>query len=397
MSRTGIVWHESFTGYNFGAEHPMNPVRLDLTARLCREFGLLDGEGVEVLNPDIPSDETLLTVHSPQYVAAVRQASENPAAAQTRFGLGTDDDPAFFGIHDVSARIVAGTLAVTKGVWEGTYRHGVNFCGGMHHAMPDAASGFCIYNDAGVAIQWLLDQGAQRVAYVDVDAHHGDGVERVFWDDPRVLTISIHETGAVLFPGTGFPGDTGGPNARGTAVNIALPPGVGDSPWLRAYHAIVPGVLRAFRPEFIVSQHGADSHAHDPLAHLALSVDAQRLTIESIRDLAFELCGGKWVGLGGGGYDVLNVVPRTWTHLVAAARHRDISVDADVPQAWLDYVKDRFGADAPPQMGDGASENGRIWWRSWNAGFDPENSVDRSVMSTREAIFPSHGLDLWFD
>ena len=397
MSRTGIVWHESFTGYNFGVEHPMNPVRLDLTARLCHEFGLLDGEGVEVLNPDVPDDDVLLTVHSPAYVAAVRQASENPAAAQARFGLGTDDDPAFVGIHDVSARIAAGTLAVAKGVWEGSYRHGVNFCGGMHHAMPDTASGFCIYNDAGVAIQWLLDHGAQRVAYVDVDAHHGDGVERMFWDDPRVLTISIHETGAVLFPGTGFPGDTGGPDAPASAVNIALPPGVGDSPWLRAYHAIVPPVLRAFRPEIIVSQHGADSHAHDPLAHLALSVDAQRLAIESMRDLAFELCGGKWVGLGGGGYDVVNVVPRTWTHLVAAARHRDIAVDTEVPPSWLEHVKARLGADAPDRMGDGASEGGRIWWRSWSAGFDPENSVDRSVMATREAIFPALGLDLWFD
>lgn len=397
MSRTGIVWHESFTDYNFGANHPMNPVRLDLTARLCREFGLLDGDGVELLNPDVPGDDVLLTVHTPQYVTAVRQASQNPAAAQQRYGLGTDDDPAFAGIHEISARIAAGTLAVTAGVWAGAYRHGVNFTGGMHHAMPHMASGFCIYNDAAIGIQWLLDHGAHKVAYIDVDAHHGDGVERIFWDDPRVLTVSIHETGAVLFPGTGFPGDTGGPHARATAVNIALPPGVGDSPWLRAFHAIVPSVVRAFKPDFIVSQHGADSHAHDPLAHLALSVDAQRMAIETIRDLAFELCDGKWVGLGGGGYDVVGVVPRTWTHLVAAARHRDIAVEEEVPRAWLAHVKERFGVDAPDRMGDGASERGRIWWRSWNAGFDPDNSVDRSVMATREAVFPALGLDIWFD
>lgn len=397
MTRTGIVWHESFTNYNFGASHPMNPIRLDLTARLSREFGLLDAEGVELLNPDVPTDDLLLTVHTPQYVEAVRKASRDPEAASERFGLGTEDDPAFAGIHEISARIVAGTLAVTRGVWEGTYRHGVNFTGGMHHAMPNTAAGFCIYNDAGVAIKWLLDHGAQRVAYVDVDAHHGDGVERIFWDDPRVLTVSIHETGAVLFPGTGFPGDTGGPEARASAVNIALPPGVGDSPWLRAFNAIVPSVLRAFRPQIIISQHGADSHAHDPLAHLALSVDAQRIAIETMRDLSYELCGGKWVGLGGGGYEVVNVVPRTWTHLVAAAQHKDISVNEAVPAAWLEYVRERFDMDAPRHMGDGASEDGRIWWRSWDAGFDPDNSVDRSVMATREAIFPAHGLDIWFD
>lgn len=397
MSRTGIVWHESFTNYNFGVSHPMNPVRLDLTARLSREFGLLDGPDVDLLNPDVPGDDVLETVHTPDYVAAVRQASENPDAAQTKYGLGTEDDPAFAGVHDVSARIAAGSLAVAKGVWEGDYRHGVNFCGGMHHAMPNSASGFCIYNDAGVAIKWLLDNGAQKVAYVDTDAHHGDGVERIFWDDPRVLTVSIHETGAVLFPGTGFPGDTGGPDARGSAVNIALPPGVGDSPWLRAFNAIVPNVLRAFKPDIIVSQHGADAHAHDPLAHLALSVDAQRLAIETIRDLAFELCGGKWVGLGGGGYEVIQVVPRVWTHLVAAAKHEDISVQTETPQPWRDYVRERFDMAAPEHMGDGASENGRIWWRSWNAGFDPDNSVDRSIMATREAVFPTLGLDLWFD
>lgn len=397
MTRTGIVWDPSFTGYNFGDQHPMNPVRLDLTARLCREFGLLDHEGAALINPDVPEDDVLLSVHTPEYVDAVKTASADPAAALQKFGLGTEDDPAFAGIHEISARIAAGSLAVAKGVWEGEFRHGVNFTGGLHHAMPGTAAGFCIYNDAAVAISWLLEHGAQRVAYVDVDAHHGDGVERMFWDDPRVLTVSVHETGAVLFPGTGFAGDTGGPAAPASAVNLALPPGVGDAPWLRAFHAVVPAVLRAFSPEIIISQHGADSHSSDPLAHLALSVDAQRLAIETMRDLSYELCGGKWVGLGGGGYEVVGVVPRTWTHLVAAAAHRDLSVEEPVPGAWLAHVRERFGTDAPRHMGDGASEGGRIWWRSWDAGFDPENSVDRAVMATREAVFPGLGLDVWFD
>src|SRR5665647_923379 len=177
-----VVWDQSFTGYDFGLDHPMNPLRLDLTARLCGAFGLFDGPDVEVVNPAVPDDEVLLTVHDAAYVAAVRQASVEPRDADQSRGLGTEDDPAFHEMHDISARIAAGSLDVAGAVWRGETEHGVNFCGGLHHAMPDRASGFCIYNDVAVAIKSLLDNGAQRVAYVDVDVHHGDGVERIFWD-----------------------------------------------------------------------------------------------------------------------------------------------------------------------------------------------------------------------
>lgn len=392
-----IVWDESFTDYDFGSQHPMNPVRLELTARLCREFGLFDADSAQVVVPDVPPDDVLLTVHRPEYVAAVREASLDPSTASQAFGLGTEDDPAFPGIHDVSARIVAGTLDIAQAVWRGEAEHGVNFCGGLHHAMPGYASGFCIYNDAAVAITWLLEHGAKKVAYVDVDAHHGDGVERIFWNDPRVMTISVHETGTVLFPGTGFPADSGGPDARGCAVNVALPPGVSDGPWLRAFHAVVPALLRVFQPDFIVSQHGVDSHFTDPLAHLGLSVDAQQTAMETIHDLSHELCGGRWAALGGGGYEVIGVVPRSWTHLTALALHRPIDFSTPVPQPWLDHVKTRFGVDAPAKMGDGIAEHGRVWFRSWESGFDPSNAVDRAVMATREATFTHQGLDVFFD
>lgn len=392
-----IVWDESFTGYDFGDQHPMNPVRLELTAQLCRDFGLFGASDAEILVPQVPDDDVLLRAHSPEYVAAVRQASADPSQAQQSFGLGTEDDPAFVGIHDVSARIVAGTLDVTQAVWQGKTQHGVNFCGGLHHAMPGYASGFCIYNDAAVAISWLLENGANRVAYVDVDAHHGDGVERVFWNDPRVLTISVHETGTVLFPGTGFAKDVGGPAAPGSAVNLALPPGVSDGPWLRGFHATVPALLRVFKPDIIITQHGADSHFTDPLAHLGLSIDSQRLTMEVLHDLSHELCGGKWVALGGGGYEVIGVVPRSWTHLTAIALHQPIDLTTPVPARWLEDVKTRFGVDAPEKMGDGIAERGRIWFRSWESGYDPSNAVDRAVMATREAVFPHQGLDVFFD
>lgn len=392
-----VIWDDGFTGYNFGLGHPMSPVRLDLTARLCREFGLFEGSDVQVDAPEAATDEALARIHDEAYIAAVRKASLDPSAPLEQFGLGTEDDPAFVGMHEISARIAEGSRLVAESVWTGSAQHGVNFTGGLHHAMPDRASGFCIYNDAALAIDWLLDNGAKRVVYVDVDAHHGDGVEKMFWNDPRVLTISVHETGAVLFPGTGFPRDLGGPDAEGYAVNLPLPPGVGDGAWLRAFDAVVPALVRSFEPEVMVTQHGADSHFTDPLAHLSISVDAQVIVAQTLHDLSHELCGGRWVALGGGGYEVVGVVPRSWTHLVAIAAHRDISVETEVPQRWLEDVAERFGVQAPPNMGDGTSERGRIWWRSWESGYDPETAIDRAIMAAREASFPLHGLDLWFD
>lgn len=398
-SSVRVVWDDRFTQYDFGDSHPMNPVRLDLTTRLARALGVLDLPNVEVRpvadEPDL--DGFLTQVHTPEFVAAVKAASADPDHADQAFGLGTEDDPAFRGIHETSARIAVATRDLCKAVWEGEVDHGVNYCGGLHHAMADRAAGFCIYNDVALGIKWLLDHGAERVAYVDVDVHHGDGVERIFWDDPRVLTISVHETGRVLFPGTGFPGDIGGPDAQGSAVNVELPAGTGDAGWLRAIHAVVPAVLRAFKPQIMVTQQGCDSHYSDPLAHMAISIDAQRTAFETIHDLAHELCGGRWVALGGGGYELVDVVPRSWTHLTAVAAHHPIDLESAVPQEWRDYVTTLVGRPGPPRMGDGVADGGHVWFRSWATGSDPDNPVDRAVMATREAIFPHHGLDIWFD
>jgi acetoin utilization protein AcuC len=396
-SQVRVVWDHGFTAYDFGPTHPMNPVRLDLTVRLCEALGVLEAEGVEVVSPPVPDDDLLATVHDRDYIAAVRAASQDPADADPRRGLGTEDDPAFPGMHEVSARIAEGTRQVCADVWEGRAEHGVNFCGGLHHAMPGNASGFCIYNDIAVGIQWLLDHGAQRVAYVDIDVHHGDGVERIFWDDPRVLTISLHESGRELFPGTGYPADIGGPDALASAVNVALPPGTGDSAWLRALHSTALPLVRAFAPEVLVTQHGCDTHAQDPLAHLALSVDAQRAAAESLHRLSHEVCAGRWVALGGGGYEVIDVVPRTWTHLTAIAAHRPIPAATEVPAEWLAHVRQLFGREGPRRMGDLPQADLPIWHQPWDMGYNPHNAVDRAVMATREAVFEAHGLDVWFD
>lgn len=394
-----VVWDDRLTQYDFGETHPMNPVRLDLTTRLARALGVLDLPGVEVVGVDDEPDlDAFLTgVHSPDFVEAVKAASLDPANADERFGLGTEDDPAFVGIHETSARIAVATRDLCKAVWQGEIDHGVNYCGGMHHAMADRAAGFCIYNDAALGIRWLLDNGVERVAYIDVDVHHGDGVEQIFWNDPRVLTISVHETGRILFPGTGFPGDIGGPDAEGSAANLELPAGTGDAAWLRAIHAVVPSLVRAFKPQILVTQQGCDSHYSDPLAHMAISIDAQRTAFETIHDLAHEVCDGRWVALGGGGYELVDVVPRSWTHLTAIAAHKPIDLEAPVPQEWRDHVTERVGRPGPPRMGDGVAEGGHVWFRSWATGSDPDNPVDRAVMATREAVFPHHGLDIWFD
>ncbi|HIZ99320.1 MAG TPA: acetoin utilization protein AcuC [Candidatus Janibacter merdipullorum] len=389
------IWGEDFTRYDFGVGHPMAPVRLDLTARLCRALGVFDH--VDVVDVDPADDDVLATVHDRQYLDAVRAISADPSVADGRWGIGTDDVPAFAGIHESSARIAAGSREIARRVWTGEAEHGVNFTGGMHHAMRDRASGFCIYNDVGIAIQWLLDQGAERVAYVDVDVHHGDGVQELFHDDPRVLTVSVHESGRTLFPGTGWASDTGGPGAEGTAVNVALPPGVVDGPWLRAITSVAGPVVRAFEPQILLTQHGCDTHREDPLAHMAISLDAQRQAAVNLHRLAHEVAEGRWLAFGGGGYDVANAVPRAWTHLTAIAAHHPIPAATETPQAWREHVELVAAQAAPPTMGDLPDRDLPIWVQPWAMGYNPHDGVDRAIMATREAIFPLHGLDVFYD
>jgi acetoin utilization protein AcuC len=224
---------------------------------------------------------------------------------------------------------------------------------------------------------------------VDVDVHHGDGVQAVFWDEPRVLTISLHESPRTLFPQTGWPEETGGPEAEGGAVNVALPAGTGDEGWLRAFHSVVPELVAAFRPQVVVSQHGADTHFEDPLAHLAVSVDGQRMAAEACHELAHEHAGGKWVALGGGGYAVADVVPRTWTHLVGIAAGAPVAPQTPVPQDWREQVHALTGAAGPLRMTDGRRPR---WADFGDGGYDPASRLDQAVLATRRAAFPLHGL-----
>ena len=393
MVATRVVWSPSMMGYDFGPGHPMAPLRLDLTFRLARELGVLDAPGVVVVGADPASDEVLLSAHDIEYVTAVRRASDT-GEPDLDHGLGTDDDPVFSGMHEAAARVVGGSVEAAVAIWSGEAEHAVNLAGGMHHAMRAHASGFCVYNDAVAAVARLLADGAERVAYVDVDAHHGDGVELAFWDDPRVLTLSIHESGHTLFPGTGHPADVGGPQGRGTVMNMALPAGTSDRSWLRALGSTVLPLVRAFEPQALVSQHGCDAHGLDPLTNLAVSVDAQREAMVLVHDLAHEVCEGRWLALGGGGYAVVQVVPRVWTHLLAIAAHVPVDPGTPVPEAWRAHVEEVVGFPGPVVMGDGGDDAPP---RPWGEGYDPADPVDRVILAVRQAVFPWHDLDPLYD
>jgi len=381
-----VAWDVGFLAYDLG-EHPLDPVRVELTMALARELGVLDRPHVREYAPPPAGDGTLALVHDRRYIEAVKAARDDPYFHG--FGLNTPDNPVFPGMHDASALVAGGTVSCAEHVWRGGAQHAINIAGGLHHAMRGHASGFCVYNDPAIAIARMLQLGAERIAYVDVDVHHGDGVQAAFWDDPRVLTVSLHQSPYTLFPGTGFPTETGGPSAPGSAVNIALPPGTGDAGWLRAFHAVVPEVVRAFAPQIMVSQCGCDSHAIDPLANLALSVDGQRASYQVMHWLAHEVCDGRWVVTGGGGYGLVEVVPRAWTHLLAEVTGEPLDPATAIPEGWRELARRRRPRSTPPTvMTDGATAR----WRPWAPG-EMATEIDRSIAATRAAVYPLLGLD----
>jgi acetoin utilization protein AcuC len=387
-----IVWDEQLTAYDHGEGHPLRPVRLELTMALSRQIGVLDRPGITFRPPVMASDELLGLVHDPLYVGYVRRVQPDQIvnAAGRHFGFGSADNPIFARMHEASALVSGASMTAAQAVWEGRAQRAVNISGGLHHAMRDHASGFCVYDDPAVAIAWLLAAGAQRVAYVDIDVHHGDGVQSAFYGDPRVLTVSLHESGRTLFPGTGFASEIGSGEGTGYAVNVALPAGTGDAAWLRAFEAVVPPVLAAYQPQILVTQHGCDTHWLDPLAHLNCSVDGQRTVYRRLAELAGSCAGGRWVALGGGGYEVGLVVPRSWTHLLAELTGEQ--VNGATPADWQQEVLERVGGPAPLNLTDleGGGTEPIITAAAWEG--STGTPLDESIDATRSAVFPFHGL-----
>ena len=328
-----LVYGPRSTTYDFGPSHPLTPRRFGPGISLLEALGAVPG-----LAPEPASDAELEWIHDPAYIDAVKAFAWEPDRPP-RAGIGPGDTPAFEGMHEASAAVAGGSLRAMEAILRGEVVHAFQPGGGLHHAMRARASGFCVYDDPALAIA-RARRDDLRVLYVDLDVHHGDGVQAIHWDDPGVLTVSIHESGFSLFPGTGFADELGGPGAEGTAVNIALDPGTGELGWMEALEIVLPPLAAAFRPEIVVSQHGADSHAFDPLAHLLVTTTAMGKAARLVDRLAHQHAGGRWLATGGGGYDVYRAVPRAWAQVWLAQTHA--TALGELSPAW----RERWAADA---------------------------------------------------
>jgi acetoin utilization protein AcuC len=344
MSRqSAFIYSPQFLRYKFKEDHPFNPKRLEMTFDLLSTLGLIQEH--QMVHPRPATLDELLLVHDPAYIEAVKRASRaderNEEMSFQSFGLDTEDNPIFPDMDEASRFIVGGTIVAAELVMEGTYAHAFNMAGGLHHAHRAQASGFCVYNDIAVAIAHVKKKYGIRIAYVDTDAHHGDGVQGIFYDDPDVLTISLHETGKYLFPGTGAVEERGVGRGYGYAFNLPLEAFTEDDSYLECLRATLIPLLQKFKPDLIISQNGCDTHRLDPLTHLATTTRVFQEIPKLVHALAHEVCDGRLVAVGGGGYDIWRVVPRAWTLLWAEIT--DQLLPEKLPSSWLE----RWGQVSP--------------------------------------------------
>lgn len=352
MHRTAFIWDDALASYRFHEDHPLNPRRLELTLGLIRRLGLVDDESRPIVTPRVATEEEVLSVHAPEYVEVVRTASEGESAhaPDARFGLGTEDVPIVRDMHARSLRVAGATLTAAEQVMSGAVRRAFNPAGGLHHARRAQAAGFCVYNDLAIAIRWMQRHHGARVMYLDIDAHHGDGVQWIFWEDPDVLTVSLHESGAYLFPGTGFVDEVGAGDGHGYTANVPLEAHTEDGSFLDAFMSTVPALAAGFRPDVIVMQCGCDAHALDPLTHLRCTTGLYERLVAETCALADRLCDGRVIATGGGGYAVHEVVPRAWTLVWAALC--GATVADELPDDWLRALRLECGREVPSTLRD---------------------------------------------
>lgn len=383
MLDAALVWGDRLAGYRLRPDHPLNPRRLELTVSLIRRLGLAGDPALPIVTPRAATEAELLRVHAPEYVAAVKRLSApgaDPAEA-ARWGLGDDDTPVVPGLHAMASALVGATLVAAEWVMEGRARRAFAPSGGLHHAHRSRASGFCVYNDLAVAIEWMRREHGARVLYIDVDAHHGDGVQSLFYDDPDVATVSFHESGIYLYPSTGFVDEMGEGDGYGYAVNVPLAPGTEDASWLAAFEALVPEIVDAFRPDVVVLQCGCDGHALDPLAHLRATTGLYEAFAERVCELADEYCEGRVVATGGGGYAVHSVVPRAWTLVWGALCGR--RAPDRIPEDWLAAVREESGEAVPAVLRDAPDA-----FEPWHAREEVEADNARTVQEVRRRVLP---------
>ncbi|MEK5103894.1 acetoin utilization protein AcuC [Cytobacillus sp. FSL M8-0252] len=335
MDRSVFLYSDALLNYRFNAEHPFNQQRLKLTLDLLQSIHAI--KDTQMIAPRIATEEELLLIHDPGYVRAVKLAGndELPQEQAESYGLGTEDTPIFPQMHEASSLLVGGALTAADYVMQGKAEHALHLGGGLHHGFRGKASGFCIYNDSSVAIKYLREKYNARVLYIDTDAHHGDGVQWAFYDDPNVCTLSIHETGRYLFPGTGNINERGHSHGYGYSFNIPLDAFTEDDSWLHAYETSFKEVAAFFKPDIIFTQNGADAHYFDPLTHLSATMRIYKEIPRLAHQLAHQYCEGRWIAVGGGGYDIWRVVPRAWS-LIWLEMIENSNGTGPLPSDWIE-------------------------------------------------------------
>ncbi|HJH11123.1 MAG TPA: acetoin utilization protein AcuC [Metalysinibacillus jejuensis] len=335
MKKAVFVYSPEQLGYKFSDTHPFNHKRLTLTMDLLKNSNALDDAAI--IPARVATDEELLLAHEAKYIEIVKKAGHGELLENQGepYGIGTEDTPIFENMHEASAQLVGGTLTAVDAVMTGMAEHALNLGGGLHHGFQGRASGFCIYNDSTVAIKYLQEKYGARVLYVDTDAHHGDGVQWSFYDDPNVCTLSIHETGRYLFPGTGNITERGSGAGYGTSFNFPIDAFTEDESFLTIYEQAMREVFEFFKPDVVLTQNGADAHFFDPLTHLYGTMNIYQEIPKLAHKLAHEYCDGKWIAVGGGGYDIWRVVPRAWSLIWTEMTDQPMPTGS-LPQAWLD-------------------------------------------------------------
>jgi acetoin utilization protein AcuC len=367
-----FVYSDALTRHVLSDNHPLKAVRLRYTYELLAAYGVFESTDAMLLEPRPATEAELLRSHTQPYLECVQRLSRgdysgDPAA----FGFGPGDNPIYEGMYEASALSTGASLRAAEVLLSGEADRAFSISGGLHHAMPGNASGFCVFNDPVVAIEELLLHG-MKVAYVDIDCHHGDGVQHAFYDTDAVLTISVHESGAYLFPGTGFTQETGTGKGRGYSVNLPLYPYTMDEVYLRAFREVVPPLLEAYKPDVIVTQLGIDSHFRDPITHMALTVQGIGQAVSSFAGAA-----PKWLALGGGGYD-LQAVARAWTTAYSLMLDRDLPDEIPEPYGQTYGVSTLSDHDTPPSA-EAHQQDARTF-------------AENSVQALHREVFPTHGL-----
>lgn len=352
-NNTLFIYSDEMLAYKFNAEHPFNQERVHMTYELLKQSQAI--EPTQIQAPRMATDKELALIHDEDFIQAVKLAGTDnlPSSKAENFGLGTEDTPIFNNMHEASSLLVGGTLLAAEQVMEGRVEHALNLGGGLHHGFRGKASGFCVYNDISVAIKWLREEYDARVLYIDTDAHHGDGVQWAFYDDPNVCTISIHETGRYLFPGTGNYTERGQGAGYGYSFNVPVDAFTEDESWLTVYETLVHKVADYFKPDVLLTQNGVDAHYYDPLTHLSLTMKSFNEIPKLAHEIAHQYCDGKWIAVGGGGYDIWRVVPRAWGKVWLEMN--DQIKTGPLPNSWIQQWETKSPVKLPVAWEDPVS------------------------------------------